>query len=241
LFGHRKGAFTGAVSDKPGLLEVADGGTVFLDEIGDLDLQTQPKLLKALEERRIRRVGDVNDRSIDVRLVSATNKDLAQAVDQGAFREDLYYRVNTVPLRVPALRDRREDIPALAHRLLDVIAAEMGRLAVSLSSDCVDALSAYSWPGNVRELRNVLERAVLLSEREVLRPEDLHFAGTMHPTHPTVPDTLALDAVERKHITLVLRLAEGNVAEAARRLEVPRSTLYEKIARHGIDMSEIRT
>jgi DNA-binding NtrC family response regulator len=240
LFGHRKGAFTGAVSDKPGLLEVAHGGTVFLDEIGDLGLQTQPKLLKALEERRIRRVGDVSDRAIDVRLVAATNKNLAQAVEEGWFREDLYYRVNTVPLDVPALRDRKEDIPVLAHRLLDTIAAEMGRLAVSLSSACIGTLSAHSWPGNIRELKNVLERAVLLSDRDVLRPEDLQF-GRVASSEPLLPESLALEGVECRHIALVLRLTEGNIAEAARRLEVPRSTLYERIARHGIDMSEIRT
>jgi DNA-binding NtrC family response regulator len=239
LFGHRKGAFTGAVQDKIGLLDVAHRGTLFLDEIGDLDLEVQPKLLKVLEDKRFRRLGDVTDRPVDVRLMAATHQDLADAADTGRFRSDLYYRISTVPLRIPPLRERRADIPRLAEHLLDRIAAELGRLAVSLSSASVDALCAYSWPGNVRELRNVLERAVLLSSDDVLTPEHLHFQA--RPGVEAPPSDLTLDATERRHIELVLRLTDGNVAEAARRLGVPRSSLYEKIKRHGIEVSEIRT
>jgi DNA-binding NtrC family response regulator len=242
LFGHRKGAFTGAVKDKPGLLEVAHHGTVFLDEIGDLDVQVQPKLLKALEDKRIRRVGDVAERSVDVRLVAATHQDLAQAVDEGRFRRDLYYRINTVPLVVPPLRERKEDIPLLAGHLLDRIAGELGRLSVRLAPACIDAMFSYAWPGNIRELKNVLERAVLLAESDILQPRDLRFEADLRGlTVASASDGISLEATERRHIELVLRLTSGNVAEAARRLDVPRSSLYEKIARHGIDVSEIRT
>jgi len=239
LFGHRKGAFTGALEDKVGMLEVAHHGTVFLDEIGDLDIEVQPKLLKALEDKRFRRLGDVTDRPVDIRLVAATHQDLKEAVAEGRFRRDLYYRISTVPLRVPPLRERREDIPSLAGHLLNRLAAELGRLSVSLSSEALDALCSYSWPGNVRELKNVLERAVLLSRDDVLAPDDLRFetAGAGAPP----PPGLALEAMERDHIEMVLRLTGGNVADAARRLELPRSSLYEKLRRHGIEVSEIRT
>jgi DNA-binding NtrC family response regulator len=238
LFGHRKGAFTGAVQDKVGLLEVAHRGTLFLDEIGDLDLEVQPKLLKVLEDKRFRRLGDVTDRPVDVRLVAATHQDLAVAADEGRFRSDLYYRISTVPLRVPPLRERQADIPRLAEHLLDRIAAELGRLSVRLSTESMDTLCAYAWPGNVRELKNVLERAVLLSSHDLLTPADLQFQAR---AGVEAPHDLSLDATERRHIELVLRLTEGNVAEAARRLDVPRSSLYEKIKRHGIEVSEIRT
>jgi DNA-binding NtrC family response regulator len=242
LFGHRKGAFTGAVADKTGLLEIATRGTVFLDEIGDLDPQVQPKLLKALEEQRIRRVGDVTDREVDVRLVAATHRDLAEAAKQGHFRQDLFYRISTVPLRVPPLRERREDIPELARHILNGVAAELGRLSVSLSEACVDAMCSYDWPGNVRELRNVLERAVLLTDRDTLLPKDLLFEEPRQDDGPVShPKDLSLGAHERRHIEVVLQLTSGNVTEAARRLRIPRSSLYEKISRHGIDLSEIRT
>jgi DNA-binding NtrC family response regulator len=242
LFGHRKGAFTGALEDKVGLLEVAHHGTVFLDEIGDLDVEVQPKLLKAVEDKRFRRVGDVTDRPVDVRLVAATHQDLNEAVAEGRFRRDLYYRISTVPLRVPPLRERREDIPLLAEHLLNGLAAELGRLSVRLSQEALDVLCSYSWPGNVRELKNVLERAVLLSRDDMLTPGDLRFESAGPGTNETDgPRGLSLEAVERHHIEMVLRLTGGNVAEAARRLEVPRSSLYERIRRHGIEVSEIRT
>ena len=242
LFGHRRGAFTGALQDKVGLLEVAHHGTVFLDEIGDLDIEVQPKLLKAIEDKRFRRLGDVVDRPVDIRLVAATHQDLNEAVREGRFRRDLYYRISAVPLRVPPLRERRGDIPALAQHLLDRLAAELGRLSVRLSPGAVDALCSYAWPGNVRELKNVLERAILLSRDDTLTPDDLRFeaAGGARPD-AAEPLGLSLEAVERAHIELVLRLTGGNVADAARRLGVPRSSLYEKIRRLGIEVSEIRT
>ena len=244
LFGHRKGAFTGAVQDKVGLLEVAHHGTVFLDEIGGVHLEVQPKLLKALEERRFRRVGDATDRSVDIRLIAATNENLTAAVEQGRFRSDLFYRINTVPLRVPPLRDRTEDIPTLAARLLNQLAAELGRLSVRLAPETVAVLRTYPWPGNVRELRNVLERAVLLTSSDVLLPENLHFpmgGPDVNTTSHESPEDLTLDQVERRHIERVLARSGGRVAEAARRLGVPRSSLYDKLKRHGITLSESRT
>lgn len=242
LFGHRKGAFTGAVRDKVGLLEVAHRGTAFLDEIGDLHPEVQPKLLKVLEDRRFRPLGDVTDRPVDVRLVAATHQDLTEAVEEGRFRRDLYYRISTVPLRVPPLRERKEDIPLLATTILNRVAAELGRLSVQLSDEVVDRLCSYPWPGNVRELRNVLERAVLLAPGDELTPRDLRFdTPELAGRGGASEKDLSLEAAERRHVELVLRLTGGNVAEAARRLDVPRSSLYEKINRLDIPVSEIRT
>src|SRR5215510_2138291 len=172
LFGHEKGAFTGATAAKPGLLEVAHRGTIFLDEIGDVDAQVQPKLLKVLEEKQFRRIGDVRDRQVNVRLIAATHQDLGQLVREKKFRSDLYFRISTIPLMVPPLRERSEDIPLLARQLLGALAGDLGRRGLRLSPDAEQALAAYQWPGNVRELRNVLERAALLCGRDVLEAQD---------------------------------------------------------------------
>lgn len=242
LFGHARGAFTGAVKEKAGLLEVAHRGTVFLDEIGDMDADVQPKLLKALEDSRVRRVGGVKDRSIDVRVVAATHRDLGRAVTENQFRSDLYYRLSTVTLSVPPLRERREDIPVLARDLLDGLAAEAGALSVQLLAEAMERLRAYDWPGNIRELKNVLERAVLLSDSHELGPDDLRFdaSGPAAPPSASLADR-TLEDVQRTHIERVLRVVDGRVAEAARRLDVPRSTLYDYINRFEIDLSEFRT
>ncbi|HXJ15736.1 MAG TPA: sigma-54 dependent transcriptional regulator, partial [Candidatus Polarisedimenticolia bacterium] len=168
LFGHQKGAFTGAVASKVGLLEVAHHGTLFLDEIGDVDPNVQPKLLKVVEEKRFRRLGDVRDRTVDVRLIAATHSDLSARVKEGKFREDLYFRISTVPIRVPSLRERPEDIPALGQRMLERLASQTGRVGLSLAPDAWAALQTYPWPGNIRELRNVLERAILLTEAKII-------------------------------------------------------------------------
>ena len=181
LFGYAKGAFTGAVTNKTGLLEVAHRGSVFLDEIGDMEPQVQPKLLKVLEEKRLRRLGDVHDRYIDIQLIAATHHDLGLLVREKKFRGDLYYRISTIPLVVPPLRDRVEDIPRLAQHLLRRLTADLGRGDVGLDADAEQALQAYPWPGNIRELRNVLERALLLSDRQVLGRKDLRFDVTLGP------------------------------------------------------------
>ena len=249
LFGHEKGAYTGAVNTKQGLLEVAHRGVVFLDEIGDLDPQVQPKLLKVLEEKRFRRLGDVRDRQVDVQLVAASHQSLPQLVQEKKFRSDLYYRISTIPLRVPALRERAEDIPVLARQLLSGLAGDLGRRGLRLSPDAERALRSYSWPGNVRELRNVLERAALLCGRDALEASDLRFetppqphegggasgAAAAAPTDGT-GSQLTLEELERLHIERVVRELGGRVTEAAQRLGIPRSTLYQKIKRYGIGL-----
>jgi transcriptional regulator with PAS, ATPase and Fis domain len=234
LFGHERGAFTGAVSRKLGLLEVAHRGTLFLDEIGELDLTVQAKLLKVLEERRFRRVGDVRDRLVAVRFVAATHRDLRELVSQQRFRSDLYFRISAIPLEVPPLRERREDIGILANALLQRSALDLGRAdQMSLSPRALEALVRYSWPGNIRELRNVMERAVLLSEGQVVDSSLLQFREA--PSEQESSGThLTLVAMERLHIERVLNDCEGHVDEAAKILQIPRSSLYQKIKKLGI-------
>ncbi len=246
LFGHEKGAYTGAVASKPGLLEVAHRGAVFLDEIGDLDPHVQPKLLKVLEEKRFRRLGEVRDRQVDIQLIAATHQNLHQLVEEKRFRSDLYFRISTIPLRVPPLRERPDDVPVLARLLLDGFAADLSRRGTRLSPAAERALAAYSWPGNVRELRNVLERALLLSGNDVLEPSDLRFDGPGAARAAAVAAapggnedgaaSLTLEELERLHIERVLRELNGRVAEASQRLGIPRSTLYQKIKKFGLPL-----
>jgi len=237
IFGHEKGAFTGAVTAKRGLLEIVHRGTLFLDEIGDMDLQVQPKLLKALEEKQFRRLGDVRDRHVDVRLIAATHQDLNLLVKEKKFRADLYFRISAIPLVIPALRERVEDIPLVAQRLLDSIAADLGRSEIRLAQDAISALQAYSWPGNIRELRNVLDRAALLSDQTVLERKDLRFEFTTTTESFVCEPDYTLDEVERRYIERILPLESGSVEGAARRLRLPRSSLYYKIKKHGIELS----
>ena len=226
LFGHEKGAFTGAAASKAGLLEVAHQGTVFLDEIGDMDPSAQAKLLKVLEEKRFRRLGDVRERQVNVRLIAATHRDLRRLVREGRFREDLYYRINTIPLVIPPLRERKEDIPILARDFLELFAS--GR-KLRLAPDAEKALQTYSWPGNIRELRNVLERASLLSDSDVIRRGDLRLEAVVMPSDGDADVNLTLAEVERRHIERVLVAVNGHVERAAVALNIPRSTLYQKI------------
>ena len=239
LFGHEKGAFTSATASKQGLFEVAHRGTIFLDEVGDVDLQIQPKLLKVLEEKRFRRVGDVRDRQVDVRLIAATHQDMGQLVREKKFRDDLYFRISTIPLSFPSLRDRKEDIPTLAQYLLTKVSTDLGRSEVSLDDECVRALQEYSWPGNVRELRNVIERAVLLSEEKTIGLRDLHFDGHASVSTPFFDSRLTLIELERQHIERVLNEEGGRVEKAAKRLGIPRSSLYQKIKKHQIQTSKV--
>ncbi len=235
LFGHAKGAFTSAVNAKQGLLEVADRGTVFLDEIGDIDLQVQPKLLKVLEDRVFRRVGDVHDKAVDIRLISATHNELLDLVQQQRFREDLYYRVNTVPLRVPPLRERTEDIPLLVQHFLSRLSQDCGRGEVVADKSAMDALQQYSWPGNIRELRNVLERAVLIADHNHLTAHHLQFQNSTHTGQlPICSATGTLKQMERAYINLVLQDEGGCIDRSARRLGIPRSSLYNKMKRFDI-------
>ena len=237
LFGHARGSFTGAIKDHWGKVKAAEGGTLFLDEIGDVDLQIQPKLLKVLEDKRFRRVGDVRDRQVDVRLIAATHQDIGQLVADKKFRDDLYFRISTIPLTFPALRERREDIPVLAQYLLEKFGADLGRGEVHLGPDCLEALQSYSWPGNVRELRNVIERAILLSDQKTIGLKDLHFDGRAG-TQIYLNSNLTLIELERQHIERVLQEEMGRVERAAKRLGVPRSSLYQKLKRHRIESSK---
>jgi DNA-binding NtrC family response regulator len=236
LFGHEKGSFTGATASKIGLLEAAHRGTVFLDEIGDMDPPVQPKLLTVLEEKRFRRLGDVRDRHVDIRLLAATHHDLGRLAQEGRFRSDLYFRISTLPLTVPPLRERSEDIPILARGFLARFAAEMGRGGVSLSDDGFAALQQYRWPGNIRELRNVLERAVLVSEDDLIRRQDLRFALAQGAPGPAEGGG-TLEDLERRGIEKALEADSGHVDRAARRLGVPRSSLYKKIKKYGLPTS----
>ena len=235
LFGHERGAFTGAVAVKPGLLEIANHGTVFLDEIGDVDLQVQPKLLKVLETGRFRRLGDVRDRFADVRLISATHRDLGREVYEGRFRPDLFYRINIILLEVPTLRSRCEDIPLLADRLLRCMAAQ-GEV-MELDGSAIEVLCRYSWPGNIRELRNVLQRALLLAENNLITARELQFFPARSGDIPRRSHTgadLTLREMEKTHIVTVLAQEFGSIQRAARRLGIPRSSLYNKLNRFGI-------
>ncbi len=231
LFGHEKGAFTGAVNAKPGLLEVAHRGTIFLDEIGDIDPNVQPKLLKVVEEKKFRRMGDVRDRFVDVRLIAATHQDLRALIETKTFRSDLYFRISTVPLALPPLRARQEDIPHIARTLLHRICSDMARAPVELSSKALERLRSYYWPGNIRELRNVLERALLLNEGIVLEPAHFGFeAPTPLEAHSNSYDSQwTLEEMERHHIASVFSEEDHNVEKTAKRLGIAKSTLYQKL------------
>lgn len=235
LFGHEKGSFTGAIAAKVGLLEVADRGTLFLDEIGDVPLAVQPKLLKVLEEKKFRRLGDVRERRVDIRLIAASHENLNDLVDQARFRKDLFFRINTVVLEIPPLRDRIEDIPLLAASLLEEVARELGRDSMRLADAAMARLQAYSWPGNVRELRNALERTALLARGMEIQAGELGFEPAA--TVPGEPSELSLVASEVKMIRQALAAEGGRVQRAAESLGISRSSLYQKIRKYGIVVS----
>ena len=238
LFGHEKGAFTGAVQTKTGLLEIAHKGTLFLDEIGDVDVQVQPKILKVLEEKQFRRLGDVRDRRVDIRLIAATHRNLGQLMKENRFRSDLFFRISTIPLCVPALRERPEDVPLLATCLLERLAPELGSGKVEIAREAMRQLQSYSWPGNIREMRNVLERAMLLSGKRLIGEKDLHFDQNDWPISAQT-DSLerTLEQVERDYISQVLKAERGRVEAAAKRLAIPRSTLYAKLKQYKLEVS----
>jgi NtrC-family two-component system response regulator AlgB len=235
LFGHVKGAFTGAWKDKPGRLEAAAGGTVFLDEIGELPLALQAKLLRFLDERRFERVGDDRTLVVDARILAATNRDLEAEVQAGRFRSDLYYRLAVVTVRIPALRERRGDLPALIDHLLDSLAARHHRPRPRLEPAARDALLAWSWPGNVRELGNALERALVLSPGETLPAESLPDSVVAPPRPAASPggESLSLEEVERRHVEQVLA-SSASLEEAAARLGINPTTLWRKRRRWGL-------
>ncbi|WP_306600330.1 sigma-54-dependent Fis family transcriptional regulator [Geothrix sp. 21YS21S-2] len=236
LFGHARGAFTGASQDRPGLFEAANRGTLLLDEIGEVTPAMQVKLLRAIQEREIRRVGENKVRKVDVRIIAATNRNLAQCVTDGAFRQDLYYRLKVVELHVPALRDRREDILPLARVLLAGSALWMKRKISGFSPAAADQLLRYAWPGNVRELENAMERAVALAPGTRVEVEDLPEEVRQAPGKPVaIPGQVQpLEDVERDYILSVLELNKGNQTHAARQLKIGTATLYRKLKSYGV-------
>jgi DNA-binding NtrC family response regulator len=243
FFGHVRGAFTGAVADKKGVFEMAAGSTLFLDEIGEMSLDTQVKLLRVLEEGTFRPVGSPEEKKVSVRIIAATNRDLKLMIQKGTFREDLYYRINVITIHLPVLRERKEDIPALIEHFMKKLNGRHDS-ARQFTSEALNQLMGYSYPGNVRELKNIVERVFMLSEREVIGVEDLPPEVRREVKRPAAGCTtgwhnLSLQQIikrtERKMISRMLRLMNGNKVKAARMLNISRSTLYAKIEEYGIE------
>jgi two-component system nitrogen regulation response regulator NtrX len=240
LFGHEKGAFTGAHSRRRGRFELADGGTIFLDEIGDMSLKTQAKVLRVLEEQSFQRVGGKDTVRVDVRVIAASNRDLQALIRAGRFREDLFYRLSVIPIEVPPLRARTEDVPLLVDHFIRVFSAENGKRIKTLSGEALAYFLAYDWPGNVRELRNMVERLVIMAPRDVIEAEDVpaplrpkeHVGETGEARERTLRE--ARDHFERAYILAELRANEWNMTRTAERLGIERSHLYRKIKAHGI-------
>jgi len=247
LFGHRRGAFTGAVSDKIGLFEKADGGTIFLDEIGDMPLEMQGKLLRVLQAGEVKPVGDVVTRRVRVRVIAATNRDLEAAMQRGEFREDLFYRFNTFTITLPALRERAEDIPVLAHHFLRKAEAKVNKKVDRISPEALDLMKRYSWPGNLRELENIVERAVVLAHGRTVEAEHL-------PMHLQEPGGLSMSAddglptakdrlvreFERQAVIRFLRESRGNISAAARKARITRRNLHRLLLKYSINPAEFR-
>jgi two-component system response regulator HydG len=244
LFGHARGAFTGALSARKGLFEAASGGTLVLDEIGEMPLSLQVRLLRVLEQREVRPVGSNEARKVDVRVVASTNRDLDAAIEAGTFRRDLFYRLNVVSIDVPSLRDRVDDIPLLVHHFIALHAKRLGKVVSGIEPDAMHVLCAHTWPGNVRELQNAIERAVVLARPEGITLDVLPPALTRSLAERTIrrPYTLpladAINAFERSYIEHTLREAKANIAEAARAANVDRSNFRRLLKRHEIEISE---
>jgi two-component system response regulator HydG len=237
LFGHEKGAFTGAIEKKQGRFERADGGTLFLDEIGEMSSPTQTKILRVLQEREFEAVGGTKTIKVDVRIIAATNKDLAGEVKQGRFREDLYYRLNVVPLTIPPLREHTEDIPLLAEHFLRIYSEKNKRDITGFGPGVMDAFTGYSWPGNVRELENIVERTVIMSRDDTISLEDLSpIFGDPQGEGDRTPPPTSLRDVERETILKTLRQTGGNRTHAAQILGITRKTLQNKIKEYGLDV-----
>ncbi len=239
FFGHVKGSFTGALADKTGAFVSANGGTLFLDEIGNLDYETQQRLLRALQERKIRPVGSNQEIAVDIRLVSATNEDLKAAIIKGTFREDVYHRINEFTLKIPALKERKEDIPLFADFFLEKAGAELHKEVRGFSPEALRLICQYSWPGNLRQMRNLIKRAVLLAENNIVTPdllsEELKEAGNGKNTPAAIPAPLHDKESEKERIIQTLAQTGNNKSLAARLLGIDRKTLYNKMRAYGLE------
>ena len=239
LFGHEKGAFTGAAQRRLGRFESADGGTIFLDEVGELPLETQIALLRVLQDKKIERVGSSKSISVDIRVLAATNRDLSAAIAAGTFRQDLFYRLNVVPIEIPSLRERKDDIPLLVEYLIDRYAKKTGKKISKMERKTLELFEAYAWPGNIRELQNVVERAVILSVGDIFSVDETWFRTRPQKfTGPTVPFAYDLSRHERELIEAALKKSRGRVSGssgAAAQLGIPRQTLDSRIKALGID------
>ena len=235
LFGHERGSFTGATERRRGKFEQAESGTLFLDEIGDISPKLQVDLLRVLQERTFFRVGGSEEVRVDVRVIAATRVNLQEMVAAGTFRDDLFYRLNVINIRIPPLRERREDVPLLAHAFVERLSQEIGKEVGELSEGALRLLIDYDWPGNVRELENAVERAIVTAKTHVLTEEDFAFLRSAHPGPNgwVAPDSISLDEVERQVILATLRRTGGNVKEAAAVLGIDRSTLYDRLKKYG--------
>jgi DNA-binding NtrC family response regulator len=231
LFGHKQGAFTGAVKDKKGLIEEANGGTLFLDEIGEMPIELQAKLLRVLETREFIKMGETKVSKSDFRLIAATNRDLEDEIKQGNFREDLYFRLNVFEITLPSLRNRKEDLKVLAKNFIDLFSHKLHLSSVQVSPDYYKALEKNDWKGNIRELRNAVERSLILMDNNILDAESLpHYSEKAVPEN----DSLSIRSLEKIHIQKVLQYTKGNKAEAARLLEIGIATLYRKLEEYGL-------
>jgi len=244
LFGHEKGAFTGATEKKKGKFELADKGTLFLDEVGDMSLQAQAKVLRVIETKEFQRVGGSKNIKVDVRIIAATNKDLEGEVKKGNFREDLYFRLNVIPIKVPPLRERKEDIPLLVRHFLELIASEYGKPVKRLSEDALKILMDYDWPGNVRELKNLIERLVIMCQKDLITPSELQRGAFLNLSErssmegyfgiPTLKE--AREAFERDFILRKLREHNWNISKTAEAIGLERTALYRKLKQLGVEI-----
>lgn len=240
LFGHVKGAFTGATEKKLGKFELADGGTIFLDEIGDMSLKTQAKVLRVLEEGEVQKVGSSKINTVDVRVIAATNKDLIKEIKDGNFREDLYFRLNVVPLYSPPLREKKEDIPTLIDYFIQFFADENNFRPKKFSDKAIEAMMKYPWKGNVRELKNLIERLIITTEADIIKKKDLpeQIRGEMHIYLPDVKEMKSIkefrDLAEKEFILSKLEANNWNISQTAREIDTPRSNLYKKLEQYGI-------
>lgn len=240
LFGYEKGAFSGAVAAKPGKFELADKGTLFLDEIGDVPPAIQVKLLRVIQEREFERLGGTKTLKVDVRLIAATNRDLRAALEEGTFRQDLYYRLNVVAIDIPPLREHKEDIPALANFFVQRFAAQSNKTITGISPEAIERLMQFHWPGNVRELENVLERSITFAAGPLLTAADIRLDRPAHPANaaPVLPEGMTLDQWEQEIIREALRRANGNKSAAARALGLSRNALRYRLSQMGVADSE---